>query len=185
MRKIIAKHIKNVSDGEEVAKVIAATYVVSFCFPGEEFYEYMMERQENIIHDFTMLCFEWLNALSGCKGYDGRNKASVIFARKVSGIISDFNTDRLTKRCESTNSMDFSYPNDLATVLLFEQYLCSSENNDDFIRYMLNDADKVSQQNFSGLCCGWLKHLSETKVNKPYIRKATDIVAEYKGFPFV
>ena len=178
-------HINDVSNGKEVAEAIAGLYVNSLVTPGKKFYECMMKMQESIRYDFTMLCFEWLNALSDCSSYDGRNEASVIFARKVSGIISDFDTDRLTRRCESMCGMDLDYRNDFSAALLFEHYLFSSESNDEFIRYMINNAHKTNQQSFSRLCCGWLKHLSETRVNKPYIRKATDIVAEYKGFPFV
>ena len=178
-------HINDVSDGNEVAEAIAGLYVNSLTTPGKKFYEIMLKMQESIRYDFTMLCFEWFNALSGCKCYDGRNEASVIFARRVSDIISDFDTDRLTRRCENMDGMDFDYRNDFSAALLFEQYLHSSESNDGFIRYMLNNAHKTNQQSFSRLCCGWLEFLSETKDKKAYVRMADAMVAEYKGFPFV
>lgn len=179
------KIIVNVSNGYDVA-VGMSLYVNSFSNPGRRFYDAMRKASVRVQHNFTILCFEWFQALANLKDYDERNEASVAFAKKLPIAVR---YDHLSKYKLSAHGIEeefiFDYKDDGSAAVMLEHYLRMCEDNDAFILEMLR-THRTLQQNFSRLCCEWFRAILDMpEQNKPYVPLAKKAAAYYKGFPMI
>ncbi len=178
--------IQNISDGQQVANVVGGLYVNSLCTPGKEFYECMLTTNEQIQHNFTMLCLEWFGALASEKNYDERNEASWRYANVISYLLQYEHFDRYKIYAKGIKAeFEFDYRSDKSAVQLFEGYLSHSENNNAFIQQMLRE-HKTNQQTFSGMCCEWFKTAAKLPGKKSrYVSLAREAAKHYTRFPFI
>lgn len=178
-------HIKNLSDGKEVATAIGL-YVNSFTTPGEMFYELMLTKDRNIQHNFTMLCLEWFRTLANYQFGDLRCKASIGYAVTISYHLRHETISRQKMSSAGFNKeCDFYYRDDSSAAALIESYLRLSENNNAFIAQMLHE-HKTNIQSFSRLCCDWFKVLEkEPSRYKRYVSLARKAAKYYNGFPMI
>lgn len=181
----IVKHIKDLSDGTEVAQAISL-YVNSYTNPGKEFYEHMLAKSKNAQHNFTMLCFEWFRAFAKYPLVDLRCEASANYAAIISHLLGNEPFGRQTMSCRGLDKeYDFYYRDDASAADLIERYLRLSKNNNAFIGQMLC-AHNTIQQSFSRMCCEWFKVLKKEPVcNKKYIVLAQKAAKYYTGFPLI
>ncbi len=175
----------DVSDGKEVANGLDL-YVNSYSHPTRRFYEVLLGKNSRVQHNFTMLCLEWLLALSRVTYYDGRNEACVMFAKGLPVSLRYANMEK-KKLGKGNVKKAYSFDNrsDDSAAELVERYLRFTKNNDLFITQMLN-THKTLQQSFSRLCCEWLLKVSKLPARrKLYVCLAQKAVENYHGFPLV
>lgn len=178
-------HIKNLSDGKEVASAIGL-YVNSLTTPGESFYELMLTKDRNVQHNFTMLCFEWFRTLARYQFGDLRCKASNGYAVVVSLHLKHelFNRQKMSDM-GLDKEYDFYFRDDSSAAALIEGYLRLSENNNAFIGQMLRE-HKTNIQSFSRMCCEWFKTLEkEPSSYKRYVVLARKAAKYYNRFPMI
>ncbi len=177
------KVVLNVSDGCDVANGIDL-YVNSFGCPSEHFYNAMLEKSVRVQHNFTLLCVEWFRELAAVSYYDERNEASIEFARNIPFEVKYFDLPRRELlELGIPKQYEFDFRNDFSASDLIERYLRLNNNNEKFISKLL-ESHATIQQNFSRLCCEWLRRISNVFiVDEPYVTLAKTVVAHYKGFP--
>lgn len=69
-------------DGKELAKTVAYA-INSYNFDNKDFCEQMHREHRTLQQNFMRLIREYLKSTAETEYYDGRNEASVMFARKV------------------------------------------------------------------------------------------------------
>lgn len=178
-------HIKNLSDGKEVASAIGL-YVNSFTTPGEIFYEFMLTKDRNVQHNFTMLCLEWFRTLANYQFGDLRCKASIGYAVTISYHLRYESTEKQKiSGAGFDKEYDFNYRDDSSAAALIEGYLRLSDNNNAFISQMLHE-HKTNIQSFSRMCCEWFKVLEkEPSRYKKCVTVARKAAKYYNGFPMI
>ena len=69
-------------EGFELANTVAKG-INSFSFNPKEFARTMATEHRTLQQTFTRTCVEWLKVLAEMEHYDGRNEASVLFAKSI------------------------------------------------------------------------------------------------------
>ena len=177
--------VNNTANGNEVAEMIGL-FVNSLKYPSEDFYKLMLQRKENVKHNFTVLCIEWFKKLANTKRYDGRNEASVSMAKDIA---MEFEAEVLSKRRMSSKGILPECVNeildDTAAIRIIEKYLRLSSDNEQFIYTMLYYVHLTNQQSFSKMCAMWLDTLSNEQSKKQYVLWAKRAVKYYRYLPMV
>lgn len=73
---------------KEMAQQITQ-YVNNLSFNPDEFVDEMSKQHRTLQQRYTLLCVAWLKKLADTEYYDGRNEASVKFAKSIKKELDD------------------------------------------------------------------------------------------------
>ena len=177
--------VNDLRNGEEAAKMFFL-YLNTFSTVGTAFCNEMMFLGDDVKHNFTLLCVDWLNGLAGQSCYDGRNEASVMYARDAQRLLKDcVIPDRKSLKAEDLSTKySFERENHAEAVRFMEYYLRHNTSNEAFVSAALRE-HKTLQQSFTRLCCKWFELAASQNGGKAYVRLAKKLNALNRSFPLI